>query len=234
MADRFAAAADALSQMDGDSSSLTLPILDVIPVTGAAISTLGDFLGSETVTASDSIAARIDEVQFDLGEGPCWDALATGLPALHPDFRSTMARWPAFSEALSAQPIRSLFAFPLIIGPLRIGALDLYAVQPMELGSRDAKRTEVFASIVSRHVLRRALRESGVTDSEDNAPNSRRIIHQATGFVIAQLGISAEDAHLLIQGQAFSQGRSMHEIAEDLIQSRLTFELTDNSIEVER
>ncbi|MBT2516615.1 GAF and ANTAR domain-containing protein [Streptomyces sp. ISL-90] len=234
MADRFAAAADALSQMDGDSSSLTTPILDIIPVTGAAVSTLGDFLGSETITASDAVAARIDELQFDLGEGPCWDALAGAVPMLEPDLRSTMARWPAFSEAVSAQSVGSLFAFPLIIGPLRIGALDLYAVQPMELGSRDAKRTEVFASIVSRHVLRRALREAGATDSGDDGRNSRRIIHQATGFVIAQLAISAEDAHLLIQGQAFSQGSSMREIAEDLIERRLTFELNDNSIEVER
>jgi hypothetical protein len=233
MADRFAAAANALSKMDGDSSSLTLPILDVIPVTGAAISTLGDFLGSETVTASDALAARIDELQFDLGEGPCWEALAIGAPVLEPDL-ARARRWPAFSEAISSQQVGSLFAFPLIIGPLRIGALDLYAVQPMELGSQDAKRSEVFASIVSRHVLRRALSTSEVGEPEDNAPNSRRIIHQATGFVIAQLGISAEDAHLLLQGQAFSQGRSMREVAQDVIERRLTYELSDNSIEDER
>ncbi|HKH08020.1 MAG TPA: GAF and ANTAR domain-containing protein [Agromyces sp.] len=233
MADRFAAAANALSKMDGDSSSLTLPILDVIPVTGAAISTLGDFLGSETVTASDALAARIDELQFDLGEGPCWEALAIGAPVLEPDL-ARARRWPAFSEAISSQQVGSLFAFPLIIGPLRIGALDLYAVQPMELGSQDAKRSEVFASIVSRHVLRRALSTSEFGEPEDNAPNSRRIIHQATGFVIAQLGISAEDAHLLLQGQAFSQGRSMREVAQDVIERRLTYELSDNSIEDER
>lgn len=230
MADRFAAAASALSQMDGDSSSLTLPILDVIPVTGAAISTLGDFLGSETVAASDDLAARIDEVQFDLGEGPCWEALSTGMPVLSPRL-ADVRRWPAFSEAMAPHRVGSLFAFPLVIGPLRIGALDLYAVQPMELGSRDAKRSEVFASIVSRHVLRRALGSAAASESDDRAPNARRTIHQATGFVIAQLGISAEDAHLLIQGQAFAQGRSMREVAEDLIERRLTFELADNSIE---
>jgi AmiR/NasT family two-component response regulator len=87
---------------------------------------------------------------------------------------------------------------------------------------------------VSRHVLRRALSTSEVGEPEDNAPNSRRIIHQATGFVIAQLGISAEDAHLLLQGQAFSQGRSMREVAQDVIERRLTYELSDNSIEDER
>jgi hypothetical protein len=233
MADRFAAAANALSKMNDDSSSLTGPILDVIPVTGAAISTLGDFLGSETVSASDSLASRIDELQFDLGEGPCWDALAAGQPVLTADLRG-IRRWPAFSEAISSEQVGSLFAFPLIIGPLRIGALDLYAVQPMELASQDAKRLEVLASIVSRHMLRRALRTFEMDEAEDNAPNSRRIIHQATGFVIAQLGISAEDAHLLIQGQAFSQGRSMHEVAEDVIERRLTYELTHNSIEDDR
>ena len=233
MADRFAAAADALSKMDSDSSSLTTPILDVLPVTGASISTLGDFLGSETVAASDTLAVRIDEMQFDLGEGPCWDALRSGSPVLAPDL-GRVKRWPAFSEAISSQRVGSLFAFPLIIGPLRIGALDLYAVQPMELGSENAKRSEVFASIVSRHVLRRALGGSEGIEPDDLVPNSRRIIHQATGFVIAQLGVSAEDAHLLIQGQAFSQGRSMREVAQDVIERRLTWELSANSIEEER
>jgi len=78
-------------------------------------------------------------------------------------------RWPAFSEAMASHRVGSLFAFPLIIGPLRIGALDLYAVQPMELGSRDAKRSEVLASIVSRHVLRRALGSAATPESEDRA-----------------------------------------------------------------
>jgi len=233
MADRFTAAADALSKMDGEGSSLTMPILDVIPVTGAAISTLGDFLGSETVSASDAVAARIDEVQFDLGEGPCWEALGEGMPVLAADL-ARVRRWPAFSEAISSLQVGALFAFPLVIGPLRIGALDLYAVRPMELAEEDAKRSAVFASILSRHVLRRAVSTSEAGEPEDNAPNSRRIIHQATGFVIAQLGISAEDAHLLIQGQAFAQGRSMREVAEDVIERRLSYELSDNSIEDDR
>ena len=51
------------------------PFVAFLPVTGAAVSTLGDVLGSETLSASDAHAARLDEVQFDLGEGPCWDAL---------------------------------------------------------------------------------------------------------------------------------------------------------------
>lgn len=232
--DGFAAAASALSQMEGADDDLTAPILEAIPVTGAAISTLGDFLGTQTVAVSDHVAARIDEVQFDVGEGPCWDALARRAPVLQPDLQATMQRhWPAFADAMASQEIGALFAFPLLIGPLRIGALDLYTVQPMELGGRDAKRSEVLASIVSRHVLRRAMQtaDSVIDTAEDHAPNSRRMIHQATGFVIAQLGISAEDAHLLIQGQAFAQERSMREIAEDLLARRLSFERADNAIE---
>ena len=50
----------------------------VFPVTGSAVSTVGGFLGSETVAASDEYAARLDELQFDLGEGPCWDAVRSG------------------------------------------------------------------------------------------------------------------------------------------------------------
>ncbi|WP_411721609.1 hypothetical protein [Mycetocola sp.] len=73
MADAFAAAVDALTGPTTADKGLG-PLSDALPATGVAISTLGAFLGNETVAATDEIAARLDELQFDLGEGPCWDA----------------------------------------------------------------------------------------------------------------------------------------------------------------
>ena len=61
------------------------PCVELLPVTGAAVSTLSGPINNETVCASDDVAFRIDELQFDLGEGPCWEAFAARRPVLVPD-----------------------------------------------------------------------------------------------------------------------------------------------------
>ena len=231
MADRFGEAIEELSRPDLVDEDLTTSVLVAIPMSGAAVSTLGRFLGSETVAASDDTAARVDELQLDLGEGPCWDTVDLGRPILEPDIRNHPRRnWPAFSDALREENVGALFAFPLSIGAMRIGALDLYNERPAELPAEQAEQAGAMADLSTRHVLRSAVRLAVARDAVQD-PHSGRTIHQATGFVIAQLGVSAEDAHALIQGQALTEKRPMSEIAEDIVSRRLKFRMVGNRIE---
>jgi hypothetical protein len=177
------------------------------------------------VAASGELAARLDELQFDLGEGPCWDAMREERPILEPDIRSRPGReWPGFSRALVEHDVGAIFAFPLVFGPLKLGAMDLYSGSPRELTPTETQRTGVLATVISRMILDRAIRQADAPDirgSEDHF--SRRLIHQATGMVLAQLDISADDARLLIEGQAFASNRPMREVAEAILERRLDF-----------
>jgi hypothetical protein len=211
-------------------------VLAVAPVTGASVSTLGGLLGTETIDASDDTIARVDELQFDLGEGPCWDAMTTGRPVLEPDLRGSPGRiWPAFSRAIAAsEEVAALFAIPLHVGPMRIGAIDMYDVRPRALADADLARTLALGGELSRTLLRQAIEESGLEEVPLAArPRSRRRIHQATGFVIAQLDVSAADAELLIQARAFAEGRTMLEIADDILTKRRRFTVEGGQIEEE-
>ena len=233
MSDAFAAAMDRLTRPERDPAELAGPIADALPVTGAAISTMGDFLGNETVSATDLQAARIDELQFDLGEGPCWDAMATARPVFEPNVRTHPAGvWPAFSEAIRKDEVGASFAFPLFVGPLRLGALDLYSTRPLNLSDLHAQQSAAFAAVVSRLVLHRALSRVGRDETpEADLQFSRRTIHQATGMVLAQLNLPPDEARLVIQAHAFAVGRSMQEIAEDIVERRLNFSVSDDGIE---
>ncbi len=197
------------------------------PVTGAAVSTLGDLLGVQTVAATDRLAARVDEIQFDLGEGPCWEAVRSRRPVLLPDLRRDGGgAWPVFAEAVWSEGIRALFAFPLLVGPLEIGAVDLYSRRPLTLEAGQTQKAADFADATARQVLQAALQTAsagGDDYAEDNQPYSRKIIHQATGMVLAQLGISADDARLVIQAHAFASDRSMMEVARDVLDRRIDF-----------
>jgi hypothetical protein len=231
--DAFAAAMDRLTRPHYQPADLAHPIVDALPVTGAAISTMGEFLGNETVSATDRLAARLDEVQFDLGEGPCWDALKNARPVIEPDVRRKPSGvWPAFSEAIRQDDIGALFAFPLFVGPLRLGAIDLYSSRPQQLSDLHAQQTTAFAAVVSRLILHHALARVGRDDTPEADPRfSRRVIHQATGMVLAQLNLPPDEARLVIQAHAFAVGRSMQEIAEDIVERRLNFSVSDNGIE---
>jgi len=233
---RFEVAVNALSELDGGDTSLAEPILDAVPVSGVAVSTIGALLGTETLSATDDRIARVDEIQFDLSEGPCWDALETRGPIIEPDLHgSPRHSWPAFTKAIRDEEVAALFAFPLLVGPLRVGAIDMYRTEPGGLSDEHRAQTVTLAGIIGRHVLRRAMLQADrETESGPDTPFSRRLVHQATGFVIAQLGVSPEDALLLIQGQAFSEGRSVHSVADDVVNRRVRFTVEENRIEEKR
>lgn len=211
-------------------------LLEISAVAGASISTLGGLLGSETLSATDEIIARVDEMQFDLREGPCWDAIASGRPVLEPDLRNrSRPTWPAFMEAVAGEQVAALYALPLSVGPLRFGAIDMYDVRPRSLDDGELSRAVALAAEVSRAVLRHAIEHSGLEEMPPPArPLSRRRIHQATGFVIAQLDVSAADAELLIQARAFAEGRTMLEVADEILSRTRRFSVRGGEIEDER
>lgn len=209
----------------GSSGDLCGPFVGATGVSGAVISTLGHPLGSQTVCATSTVAARIDEIQIDLGEGPCWEALRTRLPVLEPDLQhSGGTGWPGAREALRSLDIGSLYAFPLFVGDLSVGSVDLYSQESRKLAQRAVDDVTVLAAIASRHLLRRALDdlengEEGLAEG----PYSRREMHQASGMVAAQLSIGVDDALLVLRGRAFSSDRSVGEVAADVVARRLNF-----------
>ena len=212
-----------LEQAAGRPERFSRAFLEVLPVTGASVSTIGDVLGSETISATDDLAGRLDELQFDLTEGPCWDAIRTDSVISEPDFTGKGAqRWPTFGRAVPSGEVASMFAFPLSVGELRFGAVDLYCRSTTTLDRRQSALATAMTEVIGRHVLREAL---GPADGGAAASKySRRIVHQATGIVLAQLDLPPNDALLVIQARAFSTGQSMMDVAQQIVDGGLRFD----------
>ncbi|WP_213817017.1 GAF and ANTAR domain-containing protein [Glaciihabitans sp. dw_435] len=232
--DVFDSARRELSAAHERNTSLCAPFLAVLPVEGAALSVLSGALGQSTVCSSDAVAARLDEMQFDLGEGPCWQAMTTHRPVLAPNLRDNNNEpWPIFAEAVrndsGSNDVRGMFAFPLVVGTLDLGAVDLYTREGHSLSRSQVTEATALADVAAWQVLRKILGEQDVdvlTDSTTSR-SSRREVHQATGMVLAQLGISADEAALLIRAHAFASGRSVREVATDIVERRLDFSTPD-------
>ncbi|QHO71153.1 hypothetical protein BHD05_11305 [Marisediminicola antarctica] len=211
-------------------SNLCSPFLAIAPVTGASVSVLAGSSGQSTMCSSDATSALLDEMQFDLGEGPCWEALSTRLPVLAPRVRVEENRvWPIFAQTLRSDPrnssVRAIYAFPLVVGSLDIGAVDLYSTKEGDLTGSQVTNVLELAGLTAWQVLRRILTDgtNGIEEEDTTGAGSRREVHQATGMVLAQMNISAADAGLLLRAHAFSTGRSVREVASDIVSRQIDF-----------
>lgn len=228
--EQFEAAKLAISSAHETRSNLCDPFLAIAPVTGASVSVLAGSGGQSTMCSSDATSALLDDLQFDLGEGPCWQALATRLPVLAPRVRTDEnTAWPVFSQALRSDPrnsnVQAVYAFPLAVGSLDIGAVDLYSTKQGDLTSSQVTNVLELADLTAWQVLRRILTDEthGIGSEDTTEVGSRREVNQATGMVLAQMHSSAADAALLMRAHAFSTGRSVREVASDLVARRIDF-----------
>ncbi|WP_322750915.1 MULTISPECIES: GAF and ANTAR domain-containing protein [unclassified Frankia] len=201
--------------------------VSVLPVDGAAISLLTglDELGS--VVASDAATARLGDIQFTIGEGPCWDAIRDGRPVLVGDLTgSTGGRWPMFTAAALAADVRAVFAFPLQIGAIRLGTLGLVRAEPGGLGRGPLADALVVADIATLTLIN--LPADGAAGAAD-LPSEvcamyRAEIHQATGMVMVQLEVSAQEALVRLRAHAFACGQTADEVARDIVARRQRLE----------
>lgn len=222
--DAFSVAAAALA---GRVDDLCSPLRAAVSMPGAVISTLGLPMGSQTVCASTKLGARIDEIQIDLGEGPSWEALRTRRPVAASDLQTRGGLlWPGAWAALRELDLGSLYAFPLFVGAVGIGSVAVYSTVARELSGADIAGLSGLAVIVSGTLLARALSRLEMTDdAAADEPYSRREVHQATGMVAARNGTGVDDALMLLRGHAFGAGRSVRDVAADVIARRLDLNL---------
>ena len=215
------------SMAEGLDVGLCAGFLESLPISGAAISVFAGLAPETMVCASDAISARIDELQFDLGEGPRWEALQTRRPVLLPDVRKgSHAAWPVFAKSLLELDVAAIFVFPLALGALDIGVVELYSSDSGPLSRAKQSTALQLADAATWHLLRQLLTlppGDGTDGPPDGSPLSRREVHQATGMVLAQAGTSARDALLLMRAHAFSQGRTVREVARDVVSRSLDF-----------
>lgn len=172
---------------------------------------------------SDPVAQRVAELQCALGEGPGPDAHATGVAITEPDLRSpARVRWAAFGPAALAAGAVAVFAYPLRIGGVRLGALTLHRAGPGGLSPERAADAQAMADAMGLAILAmqsRAAPGSLGRDLERLAAHGAQI-HQASGMVSVQLGVSVAEALARLRGHAFATGRPLADVAADIVERR--------------
>ncbi len=203
---------------------------EAIGVTGAGIMLMAGDVPRGSVCTTDAVSSLVEELQFGLGEGPCVDAYHQGWPVLEPDLASPETpRWLAFSGPAVGAGVRAVFGFPLRVGAVRLGALNLYCDRPGSLSDDQHADALVMADLAAQSVLvMQAKAPPGQLAGELEAGGDfQYVVHQASGMVAVQLGVSIGQALIRLRAFAFGNGRSITEVAADVVARRLSFDRSD-------
>ena len=205
---------------------------DVTGVTGAGIMLMSGELPLGSVCTANGVSAMLEDLQYTLGEGPCVDAYHLGQPVLEPDLATPATpRWLGFTGPAVDAGVRAIFGFPLGVGSVRMGALNLYCDRPGPLTEEQHADALVMADVAAEAVLAMQAREStGALASElEQDANFQYVVHQAAGMVSAQLDITIAQALVRLRAHAFGNQRLLPEVAADVVARRLRFEKEANS-----
>ncbi|MFE9771300.1 GAF and ANTAR domain-containing protein [Streptomyces sp. NPDC005931] len=203
--------------------------VELLPVDGASVSLSGDGIPVQ-LGASSPHAAHLAQLQATLGDGPCRRALETGAPVLARDLTTghDAHRWPVFAEQALAVGVRAVYAVPLGSDTVCVGTLDLYRGTPGGLTDGQLRVARLVAGVmtVALMALPRG-EESGLPGGEPwlsglAADHDR--IYQAVGMIMAQLGVDADEALARLRGDAFAHGRTVLDVARDVVAHRRRFD----------
>lgn len=199
---------------------------DVMAMTGAAVMLMSGDVPRGSVCSSDRVSALIEDLQYTLGEGPCIDAYGQDRPVLEPDLAGAGgSRWVAFTPPAVAAGAGAVFGFPMRVGAIRIGALNLYRDHPGPLDDEQYADGIVLAGVAARAVLgMQAGASPGMLGTGlEVGSDFRFVVHQASGMVSAQLDVTVGDALVRMRAFAFANDRPLATVAEDVVARRMRF-----------
>jgi len=192
----------------------------------AAVTVVLSATPRETLHATDRLASELEELTLTLGEGPGVDAIENG-PVLVADLMAGhwSARWPAFTSGTVRAGTRAVFALPLRVGAIRLGVMSLYRSGPGALGTDQLADALLLADMACALLLDAAQHDHspGGRQPEQARPRHPEV-HQATGMLTVQLGVSAAVALSRLRAYAYAHDRRLRDVAADVVARRLRFD----------
>jgi hypothetical protein len=214
---------------DGDfgAKRLCQVCAEATGMSGAGIMLMSGDVPQGSLCTANEMSDVVEQLQYALGEGPCIDAYRQDWPVLEPDLaQPDTPRWFAFAPPAIAAGVRAVFGFPLQVGSVRLGALNLCRDRPGPLSDDQHADALVMAGIAAQAVL---------VSQTDAGPDElvsvlgagadfHYVVHQASGMVAAQLEVGVGQALVRLRAYAFGNDRHLTEVANDVVARKLRFD----------
>ncbi len=196
----------------------------IVGVNGAGVMLMSGDIPRGSLCASNEVSHLIEDLQYTLGEGPCVDAYQQDRVVAEPDLADPVTRrWFAFSPPALTAGVRAVFGFPLRVGAVRLGALNLYRERSGPLTGDQHADALVVADVAARWVLeaQAGAPAGAVADGLEVGADFHFVVHNAAGMISVQQGISVTEALIRLRAYAFSNDRLLADVADDVVARRL-------------
>jgi transcriptional regulator with GAF, ATPase, and Fis domain len=169
-----------------------------------------------TAAATDDIARRIDQIELEVGEGPCVDAIIEEGYQHDADLTTATTPWPHFTERIVTEtPVRSAIGYRLLLEGDKVGALNLFSDTPGGLTEQSADVGAVIASFATVALMAIRAREEASTLRE--GLQSNREIGKAVGLLMAAHHISGEEAFELLRTTSQELNMKLAHVASQVV-----------------
>jgi ANTAR domain/GAF domain len=170
----------------------------------------------ETAAASDEVARHIDQLERELGEGPCVDAIDDEAGQIDPDI-SKQSAWPRLAERVLADtPVRGMAGYRIVLEGKKVGALNLFSDTPGAL-EQDGDEGAVLAAFTSVALMSVSNRERA--DSLSRGLESNREVGKAIGLLMAAHQIGSDDAFEVLRKASNDMNMKLTEVAREVIEN---------------
>ena len=173
-----------------------------------------------TAAYHGDMALAADEMQYAEGRGPCIDAGRGGVVLRIDDMR-TEERWPGYIERVRTTEVRSSLSVPLPYQGSSIGALNVYSTRPAAFASPDSLAAGLGVAETIAVAVANADAHAQLADQARNmriAMESRAVIEQAKGVLMAQRNCDAEQAFEVLRQASQRYNRKLREIAAGIVE----------------
>lgn len=169
----------------------------------------------ESLAATDDLARQLDELQYELDEGPCVDAAAG-----HDWYRSgdieADARWPRWGRRAAGLGARSLLSVGLATADPAFGALNVYSRETGAFSDRDDVDLVILFATHAALALSSTRRLSGL----ETAVTSRHLIGAAQGILMERYDLDLDRSFALLQRLSSTTNTKVVDLARELVTTR--------------
>jgi GAF domain-containing protein len=172
------------------------------------------------MAASNESGKMLELLQIQNDEGPCLEALVTGVPVVNADLAHAEDRWPVFAPRAIEAGFRSVHAFPMRLRSNIIGALNLFGTEDSRFEEEEIRVVQALADVATIAILqeRTLAQAETLTEQLQGALNSRIVIEQAKGALAQANGISTAEAFDLLRGRARTSRMRLVDVAQEVLE----------------
>ncbi|MDQ0734094.1 GAF domain-containing protein [Arthrobacter agilis] len=199
-------------------SALAIAAKEAIPrALGAGVSLIRDNRPT-SVGATDAFVLQADNLQYEIGSGPCLSAWSEGRAMLIED-TGTEQRWQTWSDAAASTGIRSCFSVPLGQEPHGIGAMKIYAAAPGAFTVQDQKvlaNLALSAAVLLGHIQASDTPQR-ISATFKETLRVRDLVATACGIIMERHDLPEDEALAHLLGEAGTEGLTLRELARSVV-----------------